>query len=107
MARSKSRDQTSTQPIRRRTNQRQGSARVLFRRKVRAQAWHLGHRPMGQEARRHAISGNAHEEKPVVPPLVYDFPGDAISRQLDSMTLEDYFCRTYGISRDTVRLMDA
>jgi len=48
-----------------------------------------------------------HEEKPVVPPLVYDFPGDAISRQLDSMTLEDYFCRTYGISRDTVRLMDA
>jgi spermidine dehydrogenase len=47
------------------------------------------------------------EEKPVVPPLVYDFPGDAISRQLDSMTLEDYFCRTYGISRDTVRLMDA
>ena len=48
-----------------------------------------------------------HEEKPVVPPLVYDFPGDAISRQLDSMTLEDYFCRTYGVSRDTVRLMDA
>ncbi len=48
-----------------------------------------------------------HAEKPVVPPLVYDYPGDAISRQLDSMTLEDYFCRTYGISRDTVRLMDA
>ena len=48
-----------------------------------------------------------HEEKPVVPPLVYDFPGDAISRQLDSMTLEDYFCRTYGVSRDTIRLMDA
>jgi spermidine dehydrogenase len=48
-----------------------------------------------------------HEEKPIVPPLVYDFPGDAISRQLDSMTLEDYFCRTYGVSRDTIRLMDA
>jgi spermidine dehydrogenase len=46
-------------------------------------------------------------EKPVVPPLVYDYPGDAISRQLDSMTLEDYFVRTYGISRETVRLMDA
>ncbi len=46
-------------------------------------------------------------EKPVVPPLVYDYPGDAISRQLDSMTLEDYFIRTYGISRETVRLMDA
>ncbi len=48
-----------------------------------------------------------HEEKPVVPPLIYDYPGDAISRQLDSMTLEDYFCRTYGVSRDTIRLMDA
>ena len=46
-------------------------------------------------------------EKPVVPPLVYDYPGDKISRQLDSMTLEDYFVRTYGISRETVRLMDA
>jgi spermidine dehydrogenase len=45
-------------------------------------------------------------EKPAVPPLVYDYPGDAISRQLDSMTLEDYFIRTYGISRETVRLMD-
>lgn len=48
-----------------------------------------------------------HAEKPVVPPLVYDYPGDAISRQLDSMTLEDYFCRTYGVSKETVRLMDA
>src|ERR1700728_883157 len=46
-------------------------------------------------------------QKPVVPPLVYDYPGDAVSRQLDSMTLEDYFIRTYGISRETVRLMDA
>ena len=48
-----------------------------------------------------------HAEKPVVPPLVYDFPGDAISRQLDSITLEDYFCRTYGVGRETIRLMDA
>jgi spermidine dehydrogenase len=46
-------------------------------------------------------------EKPVVPPLIYDYPGDAVSRQLDGMTLEDYFIRTYGISRETVRLMDA
>ena len=45
--------------------------------------------------------------KPVVAPLVYDYPGDAVSRQLDSMTLEDYFVRTYGISRETVRLLDA
>jgi spermidine dehydrogenase len=45
-------------------------------------------------------------EKPVVPPLVYDYPGDAISRQLDSMTLEDYFVRTYGVSRETSRLVN-
>ncbi len=42
-----------------------------------------------------------------MPPLDYDFPGDAKSRELDSMTLEDYFCRTYGVSKETVRLMDA
>jgi spermidine dehydrogenase len=41
----------------------------------------------------------------VVPPLVYDYPGDAVSRQLDSMTLEDYFVRTYGVSRETVRMV--
>src|ERR1700736_2905710 len=45
-------------------------------------------------------------QKPVVPPLVYDYPGDAISRHLDSMTLEDYFIRTYGVSRETSRLMN-
>ena len=45
-------------------------------------------------------------EKPVAPPLVYDYPGDAISRQLDSMTLEDYFVRTYGVSRETSRLVN-
>jgi spermidine dehydrogenase len=44
-------------------------------------------------------------ERPVAPPLLYDYPGDAISRQLDSMTLEDYFVRTYGVSRETVRLL--
>ena len=44
------------------------------------------------------------KDKPVVPPLVYDYPGDPISRQLDGMTLEDYFIRTYGVSRETVRL---
>jgi spermidine dehydrogenase len=45
-------------------------------------------------------------EKPVVSPLTYDYPGDAKSRQLDSMTLEDYFVRTYGVSRETVRMMN-
>jgi spermidine dehydrogenase len=39
------------------------------------------------------------------PPLVYDYPGDAVSRQLDSMTLEDYWVRTYGISRESLRLL--
>jgi spermidine dehydrogenase len=44
------------------------------------------------------------KDKPVMSPLVYDYPGDPISRQLDGMTLEDYFIRTYGVSRETVRL---
>jgi spermidine dehydrogenase len=44
-----------------------------------------------------------HDERYVKPPLVYDYPGDAISRQLDGMTLEDYLIRTYGVSRETVR----
>jgi len=61
--------------------------------------------PFSETTRKEMIARRA--EKPVVPPLVYDYPGDVISRQLDSMTLEDYFVRTYGISRETVRLMDA
>jgi spermidine dehydrogenase len=46
-------------------------------------------------------------EQPVVPPLTYDYPGDPVSRQLDSMTLEDYLIRTYGVSRETVRFFVA
>lgn len=45
-----------------------------------------------------------HGDHSVTPPLVYDYPGDAISRQLDSMTIEDYLVRTYGVSRETIRL---
>jgi spermidine dehydrogenase len=37
------------------------------------------------------------------PRLVYQYPGDGISRQLDSMTLEDLMVRTYGMSRETIR----
>jgi spermidine dehydrogenase len=37
------------------------------------------------------------------PRLVYKYPGDAISRQLDGMTLEDLMVRTYGMSRETIR----
>jgi spermidine dehydrogenase len=39
------------------------------------------------------------------PRLVYDYPGDAVSRQLDGMTLEDLNVRTYGMSRETSRLL--
>jgi spermidine dehydrogenase len=37
------------------------------------------------------------------PRLVYDYPGDANSRRLDSMTLEDLMVQTYGMSRETIR----
>ncbi|PYV17777.1 MAG: FAD-dependent oxidoreductase [Acidobacteria bacterium] len=46
-----------------------------------------------------------HGDHTVVPPLVYDYPGDAISRQLDSMTIEHYLVRTYGVSREAIRLL--
>ncbi len=35
---------------------------------------------------------------------VYQYPGDEISRRLDSITLEDYLMQTLGLSRETVRL---
>jgi spermidine dehydrogenase len=59
--------------------------------------------PFSQTTRKEMLALT--NEKPVAPPLLYDYPGDAISRQLDSMTLEDYFVRTYGVSRETVRLL--
>ena len=34
----------------------------------------------------------------------YDYPGDEISRRLDSITLEDYLMEIYGLSRETARL---
>src|SRR5206468_2949957 len=37
-------------------------------------------------------------------PWVYDYPGDEISRRLDSITLEDYLMEIYGLSRETARL---
>jgi spermidine dehydrogenase len=45
-----------------------------------------------------------HGDHSVKPPLVYDYPGDAVSRELDSMTIEDYLVRTYGASREAIRL---
>ena len=47
------------------------------------------------------------DDQPVVAPLLYNYPGDAVSRQLDSMTLEDYLIRTYGVSRETIRFFVA
>jgi spermidine dehydrogenase len=46
-----------------------------------------------------------HGDHYVEPPLIYDYPGDTVSRELDSMTIEDYYVRTYGVSRETIRLM--
>src|SRR5438128_10012651 len=43
-------------------------------------------------------------DQPVVRRFVYEYPGDAVSRQLDAMTLEDYLIRTYGVSRENIRL---
>lgn len=38
-------------------------------------------------------------------PWRYTFPGDEISRKIDSITLEEYYIRTLGLDRDTVRLL--
>jgi spermidine dehydrogenase len=35
----------------------------------------------------------------------YEYPGDEISRKIDSITLEEYYMRTLGLSQDTVRLL--
>jgi spermidine dehydrogenase len=61
--------------------------------------------PFDEKTRKEIMRLN--DDQPVVPPLVYDYPGDAVSRQLDSMTLEDYLIRTYGVSRETIRFFVA
>ncbi len=61
--------------------------------------------PFSETTRQEIIRLN--DEQAVVPPLVYDYRGDAVSRQLDSMTLEDYLVRTYGVSRETIRFFVA
>ena len=58
--------------------------------------------PFSEATRKEMLA--LHNDRPVAPPLVYDYPGDAVSRQLDGMSLEDYFMRTYGVSRETCRL---
>jgi spermidine dehydrogenase len=61
--------------------------------------------PFSETTRQEIIRLN--DEQAVVPPLVYDYSGDAISRQLDSMTLEDYLARTYGLRREAIRFFVA
>ena len=58
--------------------------------------------PLSESIRRDMLA--LHGDHYVTPPLVYDYPGDAISRQLDSMTIEDYLVRTYSVSREAIRL---
>ncbi|HLH02281.1 MAG TPA: NAD(P)-binding protein [Bryobacteraceae bacterium] len=65
----------------------------------------LARTPFSEQTRREFISW--HEQRHATAPLVYDFPGDSVSRELDSMTLEDYWVRLYGISRETIRLITA
>ena len=63
----------------------------------------LASTPFSEQTRREMISW--HNSEHATPPLVYDYPGDAVSRELDSMTLEDYWVRTYGVSRETLRML--
>jgi spermidine dehydrogenase len=58
--------------------------------------------PFSEKTRQEMLA--LQHDRYIVPPLVYDYPGDAVSRQLDSMTIEDYLVRTYGVSRETIRL---
>lgn len=57
--------------------------------------------PFSEKTRREMLAWRRGEL--AAPRLVYDYPGDAISRQLDGMTLEDLMVRTYGLSRETIR----
>jgi spermidine dehydrogenase len=61
--------------------------------------------PFDEKTRKEMLRLN--NEEPVAAPLVYDYPGDAVSRRLDSITLEDYLVRTYGVSRETIRFFIA
>ena len=58
--------------------------------------------PFSEKTRQELLT--LHNNRFIAPPLVYDYPGDAVSRQLDSMTIEDYLVLAYGVSRETIRL---
>lgn len=46
-----------------------------------------------------------HRGQRVEAPWRYEYPGDEVSRKIDSITLEEYYMRTLGLSRETVRLI--
>jgi spermidine dehydrogenase len=64
--------------------------------------------PWGKKLEGAPISAKVREEllrhqSPDAPPQKPQYRGDAISRRLDTMTLEDHLMESYGISRETVR----
>ncbi len=63
----------------------------------------LASTPLPEQTRREMVAW--HNAQHVTAPLVYDYPGDAASRELDSMTLEDYWVRLFGVSRETLRML--
>jgi len=65
----------------------------------------LARTPFSDQVRKEVLAW--HKGHHVSAPLVYDYPGDAVSRELDGMTLEDYWVRLFGISRETIRLLMA
>jgi spermidine dehydrogenase len=59
--------------------------------------------PFPEKTRREMLAW--HRGQRAEPPWVYKYPGDEISRKIDSITLEEYYMRTLGLSRETVRLL--
>lgn len=59
--------------------------------------------PLSESTRREMLAWHRGDRKE--PAWRYEYPGDEISRKIDSITLEEYYMRTLGLSRDTVRLL--
>ncbi len=55
--------------------------------------------PISARTRQELLKHQAPDQAPRKP----QYRGDAISRRLDAMTLEDHLMESYGMSRDTVR----
>jgi spermidine dehydrogenase len=59
--------------------------------------------PLSESLKREMLSWHSGQRKE--PAWRYQYPGDEISRKIDSITLEEYYMRTLGLSRETVRLL--